>query len=625
MPAFDRINGVFTTRFANGKSGVKSSNERFPFKRNGWTWNSRRKGWETADVEKARPLAKFAVGAAKEYLTAAERVRQAAVASSWAEDTDTSFPAPQGLSYLPFQKAGIEYAASRPKTLIADPPGLGKTIQAIGVHNAVKTNRVLVICPASLKVNWKREWEKWDVHGLSVGIAQSVTKREPIFDEEGVRMRDHNNKPMSRTWTEHVWPDTDVVVINYDMLYSFDEEVKDVEWDLMICDEAHLLKTKTAVRTMCVFGGEKKARKQLNKETNRREIVEHAKTLVAVEAKRSLFLTGTPILSKPIELWNLIRVCDPKGLGRSWDDFAFDYCGAYYDGNFLDTSGASNSEELNRLMRERFMVRRDKRAVLKELPDKTRELIMLPQDKLEAPVKRELSRMETALAAYEDLVGISETERQFRYIKAIDDLSDKLQAALDAQDREDPNWDEAVKSLDEPDQILFTEISLAREEVALAKVGLVVDHVKKLLDADEPVILFAYHKSVIAEIQKRLEAADISVGIVTGAVPSKKRQQVVDDFQDGKHDVILGNILAMGVGFTLTRARFVVFAELDWVPALIEQAEDRAWRHGQVNAVLVQHLVVDGSIESRMAIALLDKMGVIHATLDSRDTPLECS
>lgn len=612
MAAFDRVNGVFTTRLANGKSGIKP-NEKFAFKRNGWKWNAIRKGWETTDIEKVRPLAKYAIGTAKEHLVAAERIREAAVGASWAEDTTEDFPAPDGLNYMPFQKAGIEYAVKRNKTLIADPPGLGKTIQAIGVHNTLDTKRVLVVCPASLKVNWKREWEKWDVHGRSVGLAHSVTKREPIFAENGERQRDYNNKPMTRTWTEHVWPDTDVVVINYDMLDSFDESVKDVEWDLLICDEAHLLKTKDTLRTLCVFGGWRKGARKNGKQ------VRKPKTYNAIEAVRSLFLTGTPILSKPIELWSLIRICDPKGLGKNWDDFAFEYCGAYYDGNFLDTSGASNSEELNRLMRERFMVRRDKRAVLKELPDKTRELIMLPQDKLEAPVKRELSRVETALSAYEDLLGISDAERQFRYIKAIDDLSEKLQQALDGQNSESPNWDAAVKTLDEPDQILFTEISLAREEVALAKVGIVVDHVKKLVESEEPVILFAYHKSVVAEIQKRLDAAGISVGIVTGSVPAKKRQQVVDDFQDGKTDVILGNILAMGVGFTLTRARFVVFAELDWVPALIEQAEDRAWRYGQVNAVLVQHLVVDGSIESRMALALLEKMGVIHDTLDSRD------
>lgn len=589
------------------------------FKRNGWQFDPKIKRWWTADIEKARPLIHIAVGEAKKHLENAEAIRQAAVDASWAEDTDKDFPAPDGLSYMPFQRAGIEYAVQRPHTLIADPPGLGKTIQAIGVHNVVASQKVIIICPASLKVNWKREWEKWDVHGRSVGIAMSVTKREPVFDENGERMRDHNNRAMTRTWTEHEWPETDVVVINYDMLDAFDDQVKVVEWDLMICDEAHLLKTKSARRTQCILGGFRPARRKDGKK------VADAKTYTPIEAERTLFLTGTPILSKPVEIWNLIKVCDRKGLGRSWEDFVFDYCGAYYDGNNLDTSGASNSEELNRLMRERFMVRRDKRAVLKELPDKTRELIMLPQDKLEAPIKREQTRIESALEAYEKLIGISDAERKFRYIKAIDDLSEKLQAALDAQDSEEPNWNAAVKSLDEPDQILFTQISEAREEVALAKVGMVVEHLRKLIDADEPVICFAYHKSVIAEIRERLEKEGVKVGVVTGAVPSNKRQQIVDDFQDGKYDVILGNILAMGVGFTLTRAWTVVFAELDWVPAMIEQAEDRAWRHGQKNAVLVQHLVVDGSIEARIALALLDKMGVIHDTLDSRDTPASAS
>jgi SWI/SNF-related matrix-associated actin-dependent regulator of chromatin subfamily A-like protein 1 len=92
----------------------------------------------------------------------------------------------------------------------------------------------------------------------------------------------------------------------------------------------------------------------------------------------------------------------------------------------------------------------------------------------------------------------------------------------------------------------------------------------------------------------------------------------VDMFQNGELDVVVGNILAMGVGFTMTISSLVIFAELDWVPALIEQAEDRAWRHGQLNAVLIQHLVVDGSIEARMAQAIVEKMEVIRATLDNR-------
>lgn len=611
LAEFDRVNGVFTTRLPDGRSGAKI-NDKFMFRRNGWTWNKVRKGWETPDVEKVRPLYKHAVGAAKEHLDNAENIRLAAVEASWAEDTSTEFPSPEGLTYMPFQKAGIEYAIKRDKTLIADPPGLGKTIQAIGVHNTLDTKRILIVCPASLKVNWKREWEKWDVHHLTVGIAQSVVKREPVFEANGERMRDHDGKPVTKVWTEHVWPATDVVVVNYDMLEAFDDSIKKVDWDILICDEAHLLKSKKAIRSMCIFGGSAKARRKNG------VVVKPSKEYVPITAARTLYLTGTPVLSRPLDIWNLIRSCDPKGLGKKKEDFEFRYCGAYYIGDYLDTSGSSNEEELGRLMRERFMVRRDKKSVLKDLPDKTREMIMLPQDGLEAPVKREQTRIEKALSAYETVLGLEDNDNDFRYIKAIEGLSEKLAEALAGQNSEEPNWDRAVRSLDGPDQILFTEISEAREEVALAKIGMVVDHVNKLFEAEEPVILFAYHKSVVAALQERLEKMGMRVGIITGSVSPNKRQKVVDDFQDGLYDVILGNIMAMGTGFTLTRASIVVFAELDWVPAQIEQAEDRAWRHGQLNAVLIQHLVVDGSIEARMAEALLDKMGVIRATLDNR-------
>lgn len=606
MAKFDRINGVFTTRLADGKSGV-AFEDRHTFKRAGWLIDPKTKAWITTDIEKARKLGQYAIGSAKEHLDNADAIAAEVVAASWAEDTDTEFPVPEGINpstgkpfqYLPFQKAGIEYALERDNVLIADPPGLGKTIQAIGVHNAQRATRVLIICPASLKVNWQREWEKWDVHGLTVGIAESKQRTKTV---QGVTNR----------WTEHIWPDTNVVVVNYDMLDTFDEQIKAVKWDLMVADECHLLKSKEAVRTKCVFGGKRKAQKRNG------AVIKDAITYLALTAKRKLFLTGTPILSRPVELWNIVRACDPTGLGKKYETFVYQYCDAWYDGNGLDVSGKSNLEELNRFMRERFMVRRDKRAVLSELPDKTREVIMLPVDKLEAPVRREKSRVEAALEAYERLAGVPEDANPFRFIKAVDSLSAQLQAAIEAQDSEVPDFEAAVKTLSEPDQILFTEMSNAREEVALAKVGLVVDHVKKLVECEEPVILFAYHTSVIDELKKRLEGAGLRVGIITGSVPSKKRQQIVDDFQAGLYDVILGNIIAMGVGYTMTIARFVVFAEIDWVPSLMEQAEDRAWRHGQKNMVIAQYLLVDGSIEAYIAVSMLEKMETIWEALDKR-------
>src|ERR1700674_3033206 len=80
------------------------------------------------------------------------------------------YPVPKGLNYLPYQRDAIAFALEHENCLIADEMGLGKTIEAIGVSNALPSaRRVLIVCPASLKLNWQREWECWDVKHLSVG------------------------------------------------------------------------------------------------------------------------------------------------------------------------------------------------------------------------------------------------------------------------------------------------------------------------------------------------------------------------------------------------------------------------------------------------------------------------
>ena len=135
--------------------------------------------------------------------------------ASRALDSDIEIPAPCGLSYLPFQRAGIAYAAQRNLTLVADEMGLGKTIQAIGYSNLIpEIRRVLIVCPASLKLNWKKEWQKWDVKDLYVEVA------EKSFD-----------------------PASQVVIVNYDRLKKLRIAIRQTEWDLLIVDEAHFLKS----------------------------------------------------------------------------------------------------------------------------------------------------------------------------------------------------------------------------------------------------------------------------------------------------------------------------------------------------------------------------------------------
>ena len=160
----------------------------------------------------------------------------------------------------------------------------------------------------------------------------------------------------------------------------------------------------------------------------------------------------------------------------------------------------------------------------------------------------------------------------------------------------------------------FEKMSEVRHETALKKVPDVIDH---LTEINHQVVVMAHHKNVVDGIKQGLEATGKTVVTLTGDCNQTHRQKSVDTFQAGKADVFIGTIGAAGVGITLTKASHVVFAELDWVPGNMSQAEDRCHRIGQDNSVLVQHLVVDGSIDARLAKVLVKKQKVLDKTLDN--------
>ena len=194
----------------------------------GFRWDPTAKVWWTTDETKAAKISRpDAVAAINAERMEAARAAQAAIEASRATDSDRDIPAPAGLAYLPYQRGGIAYAMERDGVLIGDEPGLGKTIQAIGAVNAdPHARRVLVICPASLKLNWRNELRKWLVRPMSIGIAES--------DD---------------------FPKTDVVIINYDIVARHRPVIDRIEWDCLIVDEAHYLKSPKAQRTKAVLGG----------------------------------------------------------------------------------------------------------------------------------------------------------------------------------------------------------------------------------------------------------------------------------------------------------------------------------------------------------------------------------
>ena len=166
-------------RNRNGRfEAVATYEERMPLKDAGFRWDRLEKRWWTDDPHIASQFIDVADESTKAMLQPVLSTRETARELSTAVSSDLDVPCPDGLEYLPYQIAGIQYAASRPATLIGDEMGLGKTIQAIGLINydtAIK--RVLIVCPASLRLNWRNELRRWLTRNLTLGIATLRTCR----------------------------------------------------------------------------------------------------------------------------------------------------------------------------------------------------------------------------------------------------------------------------------------------------------------------------------------------------------------------------------------------------------------------------------------------------------------
>lgn len=295
---------------------------------------------------------------------------------------------------------------------------------------------------------------------------------------------------------------------------------------------------------------------------------------------------------------------DPRGLGSSYKKFIYRYCGAFHDGFGIDTKGASNLDELQYKLRTSFMIRRDKKEVMSELPPKTRQVVIMPDDGLQKKVENELSAIRGLVALYEQMLGMapaeSVEETDKRFWQTVQTVNGRF-------------VDSSVR-LSEDFNLAFEELSLARKELALAKVPLAKQYIDALLDAGEKVIVFCHHKAVADLLRDHYPEC----AFITGKVPTQKRQAQVDKFQDDPScNPMIGNIDAAGIGFTMTAATHVVFVELVFNPSQMEQAEDRAWRDGQENAVMVHILVVDHSFDARNLNILEAKAEILDNILDS--------
>lgn len=440
-------------------------------------------------------------------------------------------PKPDGCEFLPYQIAGIEYLAETPRALLADQMGLGKTIQAIGLCNLCATESILIICPASLKSNWEREWNKWTTLNRSMSIISGST-----------------------------WKDAEVVIINYDIICKHQDKLRSKTWGVIILDECHYIKSLKSTRTKQVVG---------NRTSGLKPIMGH----------RVIAITGTPILNRPIEAFPVLRYLDPPSF-PNLHSYAVRYCDAKRDGFGWNYTGSSNMMELQKKLRSTLMVRRLKEDVLKDLPPKVRQIVELDAD----------SQASHILKRERDLFGFDKgmlTDEDYaRIVK-------RMKIDMQSEDH----------------------IATIRRETAICKINAVARHLADAIDSSGKVVCFFHHKEVGRQLHELFKLESV---IITGDTPMALRQGLVDKFQsDPTIKLFLGNIQAAGVGITLTASSHVVFAELSWVPGEVSQAEDRCHRIGQTDSVLVQHLVLEGSIDALMAKVIIRKQQVIDLALDS--------
>lgn len=414
----------------------------------------------------------------------------------------------------PFQRDAVDQLlAFNRDCLLADEPGLGKTATAIEYMNRLRPCFVLIVCPASLRLVWKQELSVWQK----------------------------------------------VIPAALDIM-SYDEAVRQTPTsthDLVIFDEAHYLKNPEAKRTQVCLGIKSRKGPQLP----------------PIQSRRRLFLTGTPVVNRPIEMYPMLSA---MGLPLGWMEYGIQFCGGkripikWKNGRPVkfawDFSGASNLDVLAESLRKHVMVRRTKAEMLTQLPPKTRTII-----EIEAPH--------------------GETASFRKSVNAVFDSFSSADAALDALAK-----------------IAFTGLSTERKEVALHKLPYILDYlVNVLLEEEDKVVVMAYHREVIEALEVALIAKGIPTVKIYGGMSDKQKDESVQRFQTGDARVFAGQIQAAGVGITLDAASTVLFAELDWVPGNVIQAEDRVHRGNQRKHCRILHVVLKDSVDGRIVRALVDK------------------
>ena len=406
------------------------------------------------------------------------------------------------------------------------------TFESIMYTEASNSFPCLVVVPASVKYNWKEKWLEITKGKRSVSVI------------EAKETKSHTND-----WN------SDVVVINYDIIGKKQgkgttmrfEELEKTPWKMVIFDEAHFLKNKTSQRA--------KAAERITKTSD--DIIVQ-------------LLTGTATMSKPVELWNLLRMIKvEKLISKDWYAFVRRYCGGYRGKFGWVTDGATNTLELNQRLRETCYIRREKRDVLNEMPSVTKQVIQMP-----------ITNKKAIESAKDDLFTfLTKTKGE-----------ESAEKAMEAQH--------------------LVALSLMRKLAIEGKSKAIEQYLKDWKESDKKLVVFGVHKELLEHLSEKFKCP-----LIAGGVSSKQKQEIVKNWQDSKQQFLFANIDSAGTGVDGLQkvCSNMLIVELPWRPSDLTQVIGRLDRSGQKEAVTVTFALSDETIDSEMFEMLADKELVTEA------------
>lgn len=443
---------------------------------------------------------------------------------------------------FPYQTEGILFCAAAGRSILADDMGLGKTIEAIAVaqllHEHRQVQKVLIICPTSLKYQWQSEIEKFTTASTTV-IEGNYLKRQKLYKEE----------------------DSLYKIASYNMAVNDLENINEYQPDLIILDEAQRIKNwQTKV----------------------------SQSIKKLQSKYALVLTGTPLENKLQELYSLVQFIDPLHLGSLYN-FISEYEQTDETGKVI---GYQNLHEVKGKLKH-ILLRRTKKEVLKQLPSRTDKNLFVDITNEQKVIHNDYYEIVRRIVNRWKHVGFLKEEDRQRLMISLNMMRMVCNSTyiIDQETNHQTKLDELFDILDEV-----------------------------IAAGEEKIVIFSQWERFTRLIAAQLDKQKIGYANLNGKIPSHKRKDLFDRFNNDDNCRIFLSTDAGGVGLNLQAGSILFNMDLPWNPAVLEQRISRIYRQGQKRNVSIINFIAQNTIEHGMLGKLKFKKALAEGILDNGES-----